>query len=146
MMIAQRSELIAHLFRRLAEVRQLLGYEEPLAEDSEMPFADLIDSMGLVEFVAWIADDCGIDIEVIERCTDGRFHNIGLLADALLDADLMPRSRTSLAPVTIAAPSRIGCWLSAVTVRLPQTIQPSTVLDEMISRPRGWMEQHAGIR
>jgi 3-oxoacyl-[acyl-carrier-protein] synthase III len=38
------------------------------------------------------------------------------------------------------------CWLTAVTVRLPDTIQPAGALDQALGRPDGWFEQHAGIR
>jgi 3-oxoacyl-[acyl-carrier-protein] synthase-3 len=142
--------LTEHLLRRLEMVRQKLGYdcESPAGPDDR--FADLIDSMGLVEFVAVLADDCGTTATDIEECVGRRFGTIAELARALQTAGVFPReeqsSRESRPAERMAVSmQRATCWLAATAVHLPQTVQSAVELDEMLQRPPGWLERHAGI-
>jgi 3-oxoacyl-[acyl-carrier-protein] synthase-3 len=138
-------DLLALLLRRLREVRERLGLEA-LPDNPQLRFADALDSMGLVEFVALVADDCATDAETVERAADRRFDTVAGLADTLRTAGLRPRPAVvpaAAAPAPAAAPA---AWLAAVSAALPATLQSAAAVDALLGRPAGWLERHAGIR
>jgi 3-oxoacyl-[acyl-carrier-protein] synthase-3 len=137
-----------------------LGLSRPSPNVTDR-FADALDSMAMVEFLAILAEDCGVTPGAIEACVDRRFGTVGELAAALHAAKIHPHdevgrianpSHTAGAsplpqPVgRIGNPSHAGCWLAATAVRLPETVQPAADIDQVLQRPRGWLERHAGIR
>jgi 3-oxoacyl-[acyl-carrier-protein] synthase III len=144
-------DVTARLLDRLSLVRANLGYVPAAGTDPDACFADLVDSMAMVEFLGLVADDCGVTPGVIEECTGRRFGTVAELATALLAAGLLPHSRRDT-PAVVVAPRRdtpppgAACWLAATAVRLPRTVQPAARLDEGLQRPPGWLEEHAGIR
>ena len=146
-------DLIEHLLSRLRGVQESLGMDPTPPADPEAPFAELMDSMALVEFVGLLAEDCGVAPAVIEECAGKHFTTVTELARAMHAVGLGPRSaqadaelprpvRSSVQP---AAPTG-QCWLVGTAVRLPRTIQHSTEIDHTLHRPAGWLESHAGIR
>jgi 3-oxoacyl-[acyl-carrier-protein] synthase-3 len=144
--------LTDHLLQRLEQVRRNLGYEVDAPAGPQDRFANLIDSMGLVEFVAVLAGDCGTTATAIEQCAGRRFSTIAELARALLAAGILPHEegqspqQAPQAATENGSSHRAACWLAATAVRLPPTVQPAPVLDEMLQRPAGWLERHAGIQ
>src|SRR5438067_3965450 len=82
-------DLTAHLVRRLRELQEALGLEAR-ADGPDVRFAEAVDSMGLVEFVGVVADDCGVTPEEVERAAGRRFGSVGELAAALSAAGLTP--------------------------------------------------------
>src|SRR6516165_5323133 len=90
-MIAPAPIHVEHILRRLRQVQQSLG-QEPAGGGAEARLADEVDSMGLVELVALLADDCGVRPEAIERAVAHRFGTVGELADGLASAGLAFRS------------------------------------------------------
>src|SRR5947207_1176694 len=83
------ADLREHLLYRLRQVQEALGTAGPAA-DAQVRFAEAVDSMGLVEFVALIAEDCGVTPEELERSAQHRFGTVAELADALAAAGLRP--------------------------------------------------------
>src|SRR3954451_18255545 len=81
--------LRVYLLSRLRQVQQVLGAAEPAA-DAQVRFAEAVDSMGLVEFVALVAEDCGVTPEALEQAAGRRFGTVADLADALAVAGLCP--------------------------------------------------------
>ncbi len=144
-------DCLRHLLRRLREVQENLGFE--LTEgDPRSLLADEVDSMGLVELVALLAQDSGVRPEVIEQAVGHRFGTVGELAEALALAGLTFRNEAGIHETSIEMnPSAhcakgAGCWLSAVTLRLPETVESAEQLDARLGRPAGWLERHSGIR
>jgi len=142
--------LIEYLSRRLGEVRPPVADApgSPLGAivDPDAPFADLVDSMGLVEFVGLLASDCGVRPEAIEQAVDRRFSTLTELARALHAAGILPRQAKM--PGTTQAGGKVGkatAWLAAPKVVLPREVQAAALLDGLLNRPPGWLEQHAGI-
>jgi 3-oxoacyl-[acyl-carrier-protein] synthase-3 len=88
-------ELASHLLHRLHEVQTRLHLAP--AGDIAARFADVIDSMGMVEFIGQLADDCSVEPEVIERAAGRRFSTVGALAQALRAANVLPRVASSAA-------------------------------------------------
>ena len=139
-------ELVAHLLRRLHEVQARLGLM-PEGDESAR-FADLIDSMGMVEFIGQLADDCAVEPEDVERAAGRRFGTVTELGKALHAAGLSPRKvdvATSPALVAPAVPGERSVWLAGVAVRLPVLRQPAEQIDALLDRPRGWFASHTGI-
>jgi 3-oxoacyl-[acyl-carrier-protein] synthase-3 len=142
-------DLLAHLLDRLRHVRRELGYEPFEAGAGPVAFADVLDSMGLVEFVGLIADDCGVSPAQVEQAVGGRFGTVTELAAALTAAGLSPRPRASHPGPSPAAPQPLPAapapgWLCATAVGLPRQIQRAEELNALLGRPPGWLEQHAG--
>jgi 3-oxoacyl-[acyl-carrier-protein] synthase-3 len=146
-------DFAAFLLSRLHEVQARLHLTP--AGDVTACFADVIDSMGMVEFIGQIADDCGVEPEAIERAAGRRFSTVAALAQALHAAGLSVGTATSEAdrvttqganaprsPASVPAPS---AWLAGVAVRLPATRQPAAEIDALLDRPRGWFAGHTGI-
>jgi 3-oxoacyl-[acyl-carrier-protein] synthase-3 len=144
-------DLIAHLLDRLRLVQRHLGVESAEA-GPETRFADALDSMGMVEFLALVAADCDVTPAEVEECAGRRFSSITELALAMRHAGILPRgvhhhglahlSETSPAPLDTSRTS----WLAAVSLKLPRMIQYAASIDEALRRPIGWLESHAGIR
>ncbi len=140
---------LIHLVRR---VQRQLGADE-LADDPSTRFADAFDSMGLVEFVAILAGECGVAPAAIEECVDRRFGTVADLAAAMNAVGLWPTVGPGRVakPAASERPSRAGafatspCWLSATVTRLPETIQSAAAINEALGRAAGWLEHHAGI-
>ena len=148
------NNLIAHVLARVREVRRNLGDGTELPEDAGLRFAEALDSMGMVEFLLVLGEDCGVPPECIEQAVQRRFGTVGELAAALHVVGLVPRqaypsSSPDLAPapgVAIPVAASAGCWLTATAMQLPNTVQSAAYLNERIQRPPGWLEEHAGIR
>ncbi len=139
-------DLTAHLLARLAEVQQHLGCAPDAPADADARFADQVDSMGMVELVALLAEDCGVRPEAVERCAGQRFGTVAELARSMLAAGLVPRAGSvAVAEPVRSAPLSPTCWLAATAVRLPEAVQAAAALNEALGRPPGWLEAHAGI-
>jgi 3-oxoacyl-[acyl-carrier-protein] synthase-3 len=140
-----RDELAGHLLSRLHEVQARIG--RPPAGASDDRFADVIDSMGMVEFIGQVADDCSVEPEAIEQLTGLHFSTISDLATVLHQAGLLPKVRPAVSTTAALAessrPRQIG--LLAWSVRLPNTRQPAEQIDELLNRPKGWFAGHTGI-
>jgi 3-oxoacyl-[acyl-carrier-protein] synthase-3 len=141
--------LPAHLLGRLREVQQHLGFELAAPDRADTRFADVLDSMGMVEFLARLGEDCGVSPGVIEACVNHRFGTVAELAAALERVGLTPR-RAGVAepgpqPHGSERPSGTGGWLAATAVCLPTTIESAATVNERLHRPVGWLERHAGI-
>jgi 3-oxoacyl-[acyl-carrier-protein] synthase III len=145
--------LIDHLRSRVGLVLANLG--QPTSGEIVSParFSDLLDSMGMVEFLALVAEDFAVTSEVIEGCVQGRFGSIEDLALALHQAGLTLRQEPSQAtlappiPVTARTAPRPTdqTWLAATAACLPDQVQPASSINEALHRPAGWLENHAGI-
>jgi 3-oxoacyl-[acyl-carrier-protein] synthase-3 len=139
--------LAAYLMQRLREVQQRLGEAVSDAGNSDVRFALALDSMGMVEYLSILGEDCGCAPEHIEQCANHEFGTLAELAVVMERAGLVPRRRAEPAPVPAPAGRKLpeGGWLAATAVRLPQTIQSGDFLNAAIERPHGWIERHAGI-
>jgi 3-oxoacyl-[acyl-carrier-protein] synthase-3 len=146
-MSTDHENLTAHLWSRLRQVQQELGQDR--AGDTDTPFAELLDSMGLVEYVLVLADDFGVSSIDIERCVAGRFETVADLAAALAIRSLRPGEATAAAPTPRAerpTSTETGhCWLAGTAVRLPDRVQTAGEINHLLQRPPGWLESHAGI-
>lgn len=147
---------VPRLIELLHQVRALQG-QAPLAIDANSRFVDVVDSMGFVEFLATVAEDCGVPIETIERAAGRRYGSIGELASLLAFA--IP-GFTSECPTKDVQPSGLSLhkqsvgkgeiklsrgWVAAAAARLPSTRQQASAINAVLHRPRGWLEKHAGI-
>jgi 3-oxoacyl-[acyl-carrier-protein] synthase-3 len=141
-------ELTAHLLARVRQVQQRLGQPPAGPAAVGLPFADLLDSMGLVEFLAVLAQDCGMTVTAIEECAGRHFGSVRELAVAMHQAGIVPGPAHAAVPAGPAdAPSPAApAWLAAVTSRLPQTIETAAAIDAALGRRPGWLVRHAGIR
>src|SRR5438445_4963209 len=141
-------ELTAHLLNRLRLVQQNLGMATDPAASSHARFADLIDSMGLVEFAAVLAEDCGVPPAAVEASVKGNFSTIAELAQAMHSTGMRPQRPAERAATATPQPSPMasessaasgpGAWLAATAVRLPATVQTAASMNEAIGRPPGW--------
>jgi 3-oxoacyl-[acyl-carrier-protein] synthase-3 len=135
------------LLDRLRQVQEALG-AEPSA-DPGVRFADVVDSMGLVEFVALVAEDLGVPPQAVEEAAEWRFGTVAELATALLKVGLVPRLPGARAAAEDPSPRReragAAVWLAATAARLPSRCQPATALDAALGRPPGWLGAHAGL-
>jgi 3-oxoacyl-[acyl-carrier-protein] synthase-3 len=145
------ADLECRLLDRLREVQRTLGVEPP-AGDAGVRFADAVDSMGLVEFLALLADDLGVSVEAIEQAAGRRFGTVAELAAAILaDKNVCPttgslRRGADFLVCRLAKQVLTPAWLAATAVRLPAAKQPAAAIDALLGRPPGWLEAHAGIR
>jgi 3-oxoacyl-[acyl-carrier-protein] synthase-3 len=138
------TDIQKHISRRLGEVRANLRLD-PLPNNPNTRFADALDSMGLVELVGVLADDCGVSPEEVERAAGRRFGTVAELAAALTAAGLSPASTPSAGRTPPPAAQRPLGWLSAVSAALPPARQLSAEVDVLLGRPAGWLLEHAGI-
>lgn len=141
-------ELVDRLLARLHQVRDLLGFE-PLPADAQTRFADAVDSMAFVDFLALAAEDCGVSVEAIEQAAGRRYGTIAELATALHAAGLsaagaltQPRSPTLGRPTQPRSPVS----LAATAAVLPARKQHAHEINALLHRPPGWLEEHAGIQ
>jgi 3-oxoacyl-[acyl-carrier-protein] synthase-3 len=137
------ADLTAYLCRRLREVQDRLGMD--LNVDPDTPFGDLVDSMGLVELVGLVSADCGVRPETIEQAVGRHFTTLTELARAMKTAGITPLPAALPETVSVGEVREATAWLSAPKLVLPREVQPAVMLDEMLGRPAGWLEQHAGI-
>ncbi len=151
--------LLAHLHERLALVLRNLGREPTGGIDPHARFADLLDSMGLVELLGILAKDCGVAVEAIERAAGLHFGTPTDLARALRAAGIMPgsvaagvragahASMPDPSPATGRTEPAVApaAWLAAARARLPADVQSAAELDTVLGRPAGWFAAHAGI-
>jgi 3-oxoacyl-[acyl-carrier-protein] synthase III len=143
--------LVEHLIGRIVQVRRNLGLETHQA----IAPAALLDSMGLVELLGLLADDCGTSPSALEDCAERRFGTVAELAEAMSRAGFRilsaaahragPGSNPEVAKATVKQESS-SAWLSGFTARLPAGVQRAAELDALLHRPAGWFEQRAGIR
>ena len=78
-------ELLEHFLNRLRQVQHALGQEQVADGDFDTLLGEQLDSMGLVEFTALLADDCGVAAEAIENSVGKQFGTVRELAAALID-------------------------------------------------------------
>lgn len=142
--LTMSADPIEYLACRMREVQGRLGTEPFVVPD--VPFAELVDSMGLVEFIGLLASDCGVRPEAIEQAVGRRFTTLTDLARAMVKAGIGPQAaglpRTS---PTGGATGEAIAWLTAPKLVLPTEVQPAALLDGWLNRPPGWLEKHAGI-
>jgi 3-oxoacyl-[acyl-carrier-protein] synthase-3 len=141
--------LVAHLFPRVRAVRQHLGLDAAAADDPGTRFADLLDSMGMVEFLLVVAEDCGARPADLEQCVGRRFGTVAELACGMHAAGLVPgpgRPEARTGPLPQRREATGEAWLAATAVCLPEAVEPAAKLDEALGLPAGWLEDHAGIR
>ena len=157
--------LTTHLIHLLRRVQRQLGEEES-ADDPATRFADALDSMGMVEFVAILAGECGVAPSAIEECVDRRFGTVADLAAAMSAVGLTPRrtdcesvqpppgriANPSYGPARQARPTRaessslVPCWLST-TVTAPPGGGPARRGHQCSPRPaRGMVRAACGHR
>ncbi len=144
------AEFRALIVSRVNAVRCNLGMEA-LPEDDDLRFADALDSMGMVEFLGLIADDCGVAVETVERAAGKHYRTAAVLADDLASAGLKPigvnhRVREKALGVSRSLPLTAPVmWLSAASAALPVRRQSAEELDVLLGRPPGWFSSHTGI-
>src|SRR5205085_7455880 len=125
-----------------------------------MRLGDAVDSMGLVEFVGILADDFGVSPEMIDEAVGRKYGTIAEVASALQTAGLVStavpmkdKSYRDQASRVASAPgaahreikNALG-WLAATTACLPDKIQSAAEINNILGRPPGWLESHAGIK
>ena len=140
--------LIYFLLERVRKVRASLNLD-PMCEDSpELRFADLLDSMGMVEFLLGVAEDCGRTPEDVEASVGRHFGTVGELADAMRNAAILP---TVASPKKNASPDAAvertthSLGIATTACELGKVIRPAVALDHSLGRPSGWIKEHAGI-
>jgi hypothetical protein len=160
-------DMTRHLLFRLNQVRQNLGMEPVPHDDTRAPLADVLDSMAMVEYLALLGEDFGVEPSAIEEAAGHRFGSIADLAAALAVKGIQLRSLPSLSdppqahsssaadvssvpgPRAAPAPTPVlhcDSWLVATATRLPKAVQSAAEINRALHRPDGWLEQHAGIR
>jgi 3-oxoacyl-[acyl-carrier-protein] synthase-3 len=157
-----RNSLAGHILRRVRLVLEFLGQDGGAVADAGARFGDLLDSMGLVELVATLAEDFGVTPEAIEECVGGRFGTVGELAAALSASTLTLKAKSGGGSTPVSGdaehqptePARplIGpdlgsssAWLAATAARLPDGVQLAAEINAALKRPAGWLERRAGI-
>src|SRR5205823_2307534 len=147
---------------RLRQVQRNFGVPE--TSDSTTRLADAVDSMGLVEFVGVLAEDFGIAPEMIDEAVEWRYGTITEVASALQAAGfgLASEKHRDAGPANEGATTNLGAsrientqgkrtkkvlgWLVSTAARLPDQIQTADEINDILGRPPGWLESHAGIR
>jgi 3-oxoacyl-[acyl-carrier-protein] synthase III len=140
-----QQDWIVRIFACLNEVQRNLGYEPTPAIDASVCFADVLDSMGMVELLALLAEDCGVKPEAIEQAARRRFGTIAELAQALHAAGLAPLAPAEQQASSPQSQTVAGSWLLATAVKLPEAVQPASAINQALQRPQHWLEEHAGI-
>jgi 3-oxoacyl-[acyl-carrier-protein] synthase-3 len=142
-------EWTAHLLDCVRRVQSELGLAVAAPDGPDCRFADVLDSMGLVEFLVILAEDCATTTAAIEACVGHRFGTVAELAAAMRAAGFARQIAVAAAHPRVATgpapPSSVPCWIAAVAVQLPDTMQPAAALNAMLQRPPGWLENHAGL-
>lgn len=146
-------ELTHHLLEHIRDVRRGLGVEAAVPDDGALRFADVLDSMAMVEFLLVLGQDLGVPPERIEEAVQHRFTTVADLAAALHHSGFggMQEARTTILKelpaantATMSGTSKI-CWLVATAVQLPDAVQSAAEVNQRIQRPSGWLEERAGI-
>src|SRR6516164_9598220 len=147
-MHSELPRLIDHLLSRLAQVRESLGMPVSDSLIPSTPFSEIVDSMAMVEFLAIMAKDCGVEMAAIENAVQRRFTNVTELARCLLEAGLLSTSFPKTEATTIDPRSsfqqplpsgknqsmqgaRHG-WLAATSIRLPDMVQSADAINRII--------------
>src|SRR5262245_39550301 len=127
-MAATQSHLVHHVLKRIDQIQLRLGLVPIRPAAANDRFADLLDSMGMVELLGLLADDCDVAPSDLEECVQRRFGTVAELADAMIQSDFAPaqdfvatpQAATSVGP---RMPRRTSIaesvWLAGVTSRLP---------------------------
>jgi 3-oxoacyl-[acyl-carrier-protein] synthase-3 len=161
-MNSQAEQVAARLLDRVRLVQENLGQPTEPLPTPEARFSDLLDSMGMVEFLALVAEDFGVPVEVIEDSVGGRFGTIADLAVALEAAGVAfsQKARPATAPINsprgepllqsrpssgARSSSPAAVWLATTAARLPDQVEPASQINAALGRPEGWLEGHAGI-
>lgn len=138
------SELLLHVLTLVRRVEVALGMEPSAEVDSRL--GDVFDSMGLVELIGHLADDCATEPADIEDAVGRRFGTIRELAAALQTAGFSPTApresgRTQMRGFRPSQPA----YLAAVRACLPAMKQSDTEIDALLGRPPGWFASRTGI-
>jgi 3-oxoacyl-[acyl-carrier-protein] synthase-3 len=142
-----QADIVASLLARLRQVRELLGQEDrPIAADTR--FVDVLDSMGFVEFLGLVADDCGVPVERIEQAAGHRYGTVGELAYVFASAGFSLSASHSRSPSRSKKRERDreGLYLAATAAVLPSRRQSASEIDALLGRPSGWLQARAGIQ
>lgn len=144
-------DLLRHLLSRLRQVQTVLELEPATAAAVDDRLSDHLDSMGRVELLALLAEDYGVSPELLDANMQHDGATLRHLAETLHQAGFHlqgDHAGTEIENEPAALPMSTAAlgWLSAMTLRLPTTIQPASQLDKMLNRPQGWFHKHAGIR
>jgi 3-oxoacyl-[acyl-carrier-protein] synthase III len=155
--MATARSLTDHLMTRLREVQR--SFHRPLSDSPAARLADALDSMELVELVAILAEDFGVTSDRIDQAVGRKYGTVTEVAQCLeaagfsLHQEHSPQKEPGqvrtrpghqeMQPDTNHGP--LG-WLAATAVRLPEKIQSAKEMNEVLHRPPGWLESHAGIR
>jgi 3-oxoacyl-[acyl-carrier-protein] synthase-3 len=166
------TDLTEYLIDRLREVIEDAEGNHPGPLTAGVRFADVLDSMAMVEFLEVVADDCECELTALQQCVGRRFSTVEHLAQSMVAAGLAPASLVERVASELAVPAGIGAapvarrarelpaeeelpseaaepgravWLTGVAARLPRQIQPGSELDAAVGRPTGWLERRAGI-
>ncbi len=155
-MTSSPNDLIEHLLTRLREVQRNFRFEE--TGDPNVPLAEVLDSMGLVELVAILAEDFGVTSDAIDQAVGRKYGAIAEVAHRLRAAGLSQNVQNRSEKIadrggekptredTSTGPDKKALgWLVSTAVRLPHKIQPASEINEILHRPPGWLESHAGI-
>src|SRR5262245_35886234 len=87
------ANLVEYLLNVLRGVLEDLGVDNAGPLGPEVRFADVFDSMAMVEFLGIVSEDCGCQIAAIEEAVDEHFTTVGQLARSMAVADLFPIGR-----------------------------------------------------
>jgi 3-oxoacyl-[acyl-carrier-protein] synthase-3 len=139
-------ELETRLLRSLGDIRDGLGMDRECG-GAAARFADVLDSMGFVEFLAVVAEDLGATPAVIEATAGRRFDSIANLARSLAAAGF-PAARHAIRielPRSSTEATHPPPYPAATSVQLPALRQTAEELDVYLGRPPGWLRAHAGI-
>jgi 3-oxoacyl-[acyl-carrier-protein] synthase-3 len=157
---------------RLREVQRNFRFE--VTSDPSSRLADAVDSMGLVELVGVLAEDFDVSPEAIDEAVGHTYgtiaevahclHSAGFAAAATISArwkqDMEVDMRSWSKELNIESQKlQIGReaiphphvknvlgWLVSTSARLPEKVQFAAEINEILHRPPGWLESHAGIR
>src|SRR5260370_11511587 len=156
-MTSSPNDLIEHLLTRLREVQRNFRFEE--TGDPNVPLAEVLDPMGWVELVAILAEDFGVTSDTIDKAVGRKYGAIVEVARHLRAAGLSQKiqnrceetvnhggEKPAQEDISTDPDKETLGWLVATAVRLPRTIQPASEINEILHRPPGWLESHAGIR
>jgi 3-oxoacyl-[acyl-carrier-protein] synthase III len=173
MMIHSPETVKSQVLSLLRQVQVQLGDPEAQSGGEDTPFADLLDSMAMVEFIAAVAESCGVSPQKIEDCVNHEFTTVGQLAASLHAAGLIPnggaehsrhlhpspRSSKTFHPspphylpgstpathAYITSSPAGTTWLAGTAVCMPKTVESADSVNNRLGRPPGWLERHAGI-
>jgi 3-oxoacyl-[acyl-carrier-protein] synthase-3 len=143
--------LASHLLERIRAVQESLGVQPSVVVEAGARLADLLDSMGMAEYLILLARDCGVTVATLEECAAHNFSTVAALAEVMHRAGLSPRGSILQPPAAqpelvpaLSQPWHTG-WLAATAVRLPARVQTAEALAATLGRPAGWLRSRAGI-